>query len=168
MRLLIALRLFSEHHAKPGIEANLKNSGPRGQLIDINIERFHPALKNIIEYLRTIERLPATRQGNVLRTIDGKKIIERTEECRLYWCEVETHLDITYWQSLAEVEVVIAKDEFVKFAQAIRCRAGAAYIAACEEYAAQLTVRCCHPVNYEPPRTISTQAPKHSYAIHAG
>ncbi|MCR6652563.1 MAG: hypothetical protein NVV73_14210 [Cellvibrionaceae bacterium] len=152
MRLLIALRLFSEHHAKPGIEANLKYSGPRGQLIDINIERFHPALKNIIDYLRTTERLPASRPGNVLRTVDGEKIIERTEECRLYWCEVETQREIDYWQSLAEVEVVIAKDEFVKFAQGIRCRAGAAYITACEEYAAQLAVESGKPINYEPPR----------------
>lgn len=152
MRLLIALRLFSENHAKPGIEANLKNSGPRGRLIDINIERFHPALKNIIEYLRTTERLPATRSGNVLRTIDGKKIIERTEECRVYWCEVDTLLDISYWQSLAEVEVVILKEDFVKFAQAIRCRAGSAYITACEEYAAELTVKSPQPISYEPPR----------------
>lgn len=152
MRLFIALRLFSENHAKPGIEANLKNSGPRGQLIDINIERFHPALKNIIEYLRATERLPATRSGNVLRTIDGEKIVERTDDCRLYWCEVETQLDMACWESLAEVEVVIAKDDFVKFAQAIRCRAGAAYITACEEYAAQLEIKPFQPINYEPPR----------------
>ena len=157
MRLIIALRLFSENHAKLGIEANLKNSGPRGRLIDIHIERFHPALKNIIEYLRSTERLPATRVGNVMRTVDGKKTVERTEDCRLYWCEVETQLDISYWESLSEVEVVIAKDEFVKFAQSIRCRAGAAYITACEDYANELQVKASQPINYEPPRRPPTE-----------
>jgi len=156
--LFIALRLFSENHAKPGIEANTKNSGPRGRLIDIHIERFHPALKNIIEYLRTTGQLPATREGNLLRTVDGKRTVERTEQCRLYWCEIDTNLDISYWESLAEVEVVIPKDEFVKFAQSIRCRAGAAYITACEEYAEQLVVKTSGPINYEPPRRAGERA----------
>lgn len=156
MRLLIALRLFSENHAKPGIEAHMKNSGPKGRLIDIHIERFHPALKNIIEYLRATDRLPAVRQGQVLRTEDGEKRVERTEDCRLYWCEVETHLDSAFWESLAEVEVVIIKEEFVKFAQSIRCRAGAAYISACEEYASELSIKPFQPIRYEPPRPRTT------------
>ncbi|HSX84668.1 MAG TPA: hypothetical protein VLE50_04640 [Cellvibrio sp.] len=156
MRLLIALRLFSENHAKLGIEATMKNSGPKGRLIDIHIERFHPALKNIIEYLRATDRLPAVRPGQILQTVDGKKIADRTENCRLYWCEVETHLDTAFWESLAEVEVVIAKDEFVKFSQSIRCRAGAAYINACEEYAAELPIKPFRPIHYEPPRPRST------------
>jgi hypothetical protein len=152
VRLLIALRLFSENHAKPGIEADMKNSGPKGRLIDIHVERFHPALKNIIEYLRATDRLPAVRRGEILRTVDGEKIVERTEDCRLFWCEVETDRDIAFWQSLAEVEVVIAKEEFVKFAQSIRCRAGAAYINACEEYASELPIKPFQPIRYEPPR----------------
>jgi hypothetical protein len=158
VRLFLALRLFSESHAKLGIEATSKNSGPRGRLIDVHIERFHPALKNIIEYLRTSGRLPATREGSVLRTENGKKIVERTEQCRLYWCEIESNRDIAFWESLAEVEVVIEKDEFVKFAQSIRCRAGAAYIAACEEYADQLAIKTTAPISYEPPRRTSEQA----------
>lgn len=152
MRLLIALRLFSENHAKPGIEANLKNSGPKGRLIDIHIERFHSALKNIIESLRATDRLPALRPGQVLRTVDGEKMVERTENCRLYWCEVETHMEISFWESLAEVEVVIDKEEFMKFAQSIRCRSGAAYISACEEYASELSINPFQPICYEPPR----------------
>lgn len=156
MRLLIALRLFSENHAKPGIEAPMKNSGPKGQLIDIHIERFHPALKNIIEYLRATDKLPALRSGQILQTVDGKKIVDRSENCRLYWCEVETQLSAEFWESLAEVEVVISKDEFVKFAQSIRYRAGAAYINACEEYAAELPIQPFRPIHYEPPRPRNT------------
>ncbi len=158
VRLFVALRLFSENHARLGIEANLKNHGPRGKLIDIHIERFHPALKNIIEHLRTHGKLPATRQGNILRTVDGQKTIERTEDCRLYWCEVETDLDLPHWEALAEVEAVIRKDDFTKFAQSIRCRAGAAYITACEEYAQHLPVKTSQPINYEPPRRPTDRA----------
>lgn len=156
MRLLIALRLFSESHAKLGIEANRKNHGPNGRLIDIQIERFHPALKNIIDYLRASDRLPALRQGQVLRTVEGKKIIERSENCRLYWCEVETQLEADFWQSLAEVEMVIEKEEFMRFAQSIRCRSGSAYINACEEYAAALPIKPFQPICYEPPRPART------------
>lgn len=158
MRLFIALRLFSENHARLGVEANVKNHGPRGKLIDINVERFHSALKNVIEYLRSTGKMPATRQGNILRTVDGKKTVERTQDCRLYWCEVETSLPPEHWQSLAEVEAVIIKDEFVKFAQSIRCRAGAAYIAACEEYAENLSVKAVQSINYEPPQRPSDRA----------
>lgn len=158
MRLFIALRLFSENHARFGVEAPVKNHGPRGKLIDINVERFHSALKNIIEYLRTTGKIPATRQGNILRTVDGRKMVERTQDCRLYWCEVESDLPIEHWQTIAEVEAVIIKEDFVKFAQSIRCRAGAAYIAACEEYAENLPVKAVQPINYEPPRRPSDQA----------
>src|SRR5688572_24404296 len=103
VRLFIALRLFSENHARLGVEAPVKNHGPRGKLVDINVERFHSALKNVIEYLRTNGKMPATRQGNILRTVDGQKTVERTQDCRLYWCEVESMLPIEYWQSIAEV-----------------------------------------------------------------
>ena len=152
MRLLIALRLFSENHAKSGIESNRKDAEPKGRLIDIHVERFHPALKNIIEYLRSTDRLPALRPGQILRTVDGEKIVERTGNCRLYWCEVETDLEPVFWESLAEVEVVIDKEAFVKFAQSIRCRSGAAYINACEEYAAALAIQPFEAISYEPPR----------------
>lgn len=158
MRLFIALRLFSENHARLGVEATVKSHGPRGKLVDINVDRFHPALKNIIEYLRSTGKMPATRQGNILRTVDGQKMVERTQDCRLYWCEVESNLPIEHWKSLTEVEAVIIKDEFVKFAQSIRYRAGAAYIAACEEYAENIPVKAVQLINYEPPRRPSDQA----------
>jgi hypothetical protein len=158
VRFFIALRLFSENHARLGVETTVKNHGPRGKLIDINVERFHSALKNVIEYLRSTGKLPATRQGNILRTVAGQKTVERTQDCRLYWCEVESTLPIEHWQSIAEVEAVIIKDEFVRFAQSIRCRAGAAYIAACEEYAENLPIKAVHPINYEPPRRPSDRA----------
>lgn len=158
MRLFVALRLFSENHARLGVEASIKPHGLRGKLIDINIERFHPALKNVIEYLRTNGALPATRPGNILKTVDGKKTVERTQDCRLYWCEVESSLGIEHWQAIAEVEAVIIKDEFIKFAQSIRCRAGAAYIGACEEYAENLYIKTVQSINYEPPRRPTDRA----------
>jgi hypothetical protein len=158
VRLFIALRLFSENHARLGVEATVKNHGPRGKLIDINIERFHPALKNVIEHLRSTGKLPATRQGNILRTVDGQKTVERTQDCRLYWCEVESTLSPEHWQTLAEVEAVIPKEDFVRFAQSIRCRAGAAYITACEEYAENLSVKTVQSINYEPPQRPSDRA----------
>jgi hypothetical protein len=158
VRLFIALRLFSENHARLGVEGTVKPHGPRGKLIDINVERFHSALKNINEYLRSTGKMPATRQGNILRTVDGQKMVERTQDCRLYWCEVESTLPIEHWKSMAEVEAVIVKDEFAKFAQSIRCRAGAAYIEACEEYAEGLPVKAVQAINYEPPRRPSDRA----------
>ncbi len=152
MRLFIALRLFNESHAKAGVEARSAKGVPRGRLIDINITRFHPALRNMNEYLKTTGQLPDLRQGDLLRSVDGEQVVEQTVDCRLYWCEVETDLPVDYWCSLREVEAVIPRDDFNKFVLSIRYKSGAAYIAACEEFAQQIQVNHLYNIRYEPPR----------------
>jgi len=150
MRLFIALRLFNESHAKAGIEAPKKGK-PLGRLVDVNITRFHPALRNINEFLRDNDFLPEIRQGYVLhRENDGKKA-ERLENCRLYWCEIETDLPVEYWSGLQEVEAVLPRDEFNKFVLSIRYKSGAAYISACEEFAKTIPIHIPQVLRYEPP-----------------
>lgn len=131
MRLFVALRLLNEQHAKPAIEAKSRVEGPGGVLIDANIARHHPALKNIWSYLISAGLLPEKRRAKV-SLHDG---IEREAELRLYWCEVETELTAEDWRLRQNVEMVIAKDEFSKFAASIRHKAGASYVIACEKYA---------------------------------
>jgi len=158
MRLFIALRLMSEHHAKAGIEARGPNAHSRGQLIDSNITRRFPALKNIALHLASTGKLPDTREGNVLQMQNGQCIVERTTSFRVFWCEIDTELPADYWRAQKEVEVVIQREDFEIFAASIRHRGGAAYIEACENYADALEV-CLHPeIGYVPPRSSSTQA----------
>jgi hypothetical protein len=158
MRLFIALRLMSEHHAKAGIEARGSNAHSRGHLIDSNITRRFPALKNIALHLVSTGKLPDTREGNVLEQKNGKRVIDRTTAFHIFWCEIETDLPVDYWRAQKEVEVVIQKENFEIFSAAIRYRGGAAYIEACENYADALEV-CLHPeIGYVPPRGSSTRA----------
>lgn len=158
MRLIIALRLMSEHHAKAGIEGRGANAHSRGQLIDLNITRLFPALKNIALHLTSTGKLPDTREGNVLQMQNGKRIVERTTSFRVFWCEIETDLSPDYWRSQKEVEAVILKDEFETFTSTIRHRGGAAYVEACENFADTLEI-CLHPgIGYMPPGKSSPQA----------
>ena len=141
MRLIIALRLPNDSHAKAGIEAG-HNGKPRGELVDVNITRLHPALRNISEYLRDSGALPEFRSPErPRRGRPSSKTTLAQENCRLYWCEVETDLNLEDWFAMPEVEAVIAREEFNKFVLSIRCKSGAAYIAACEDYARKLPLR---------------------------
>lgn len=158
MRLYIALRLLREQHAKVGIEAVGPHGLPRGQLIDSNITRLFPALRNIALHLTSTERLPDTREGSVLQVQNGKLVVERTATFRIFWCEIETNLPLAYWQSQKEVEAVIPKRELQTFASSIRHRGGAAYIEACENYADKLDIRLHSSIGYVPPRSSSTRA----------
>ena len=158
MRLFIALRLINEHHAKVGIEAVGPHGLPRGQLIDSNITRLFPALRNIALHLTSTERLPDTREGNVLQLQNGKLVVERTTAFRIFWCEIESDLPQEYWRSQREVEAVIVKREFESFVAAIRHRGGAPYIQACEEYADEIEVYQHPEIGYVPPRSTSTRA----------
>jgi hypothetical protein len=142
MRLFIALRLLNDSQAKAGIEAD-HNGNPRGELVDLNITRFHPALRNISEYLRDSGALPEFRSPERPRRgrPSSKTTLAPQENHRLYWCEVETDLSMEDWFAMLEVEAVIAREEFNKFVLSIRCKSGAAYIAACEDYARKLPLR---------------------------
>lgn len=150
MTLILALRLFREGHAKAGIEAMDKNGAARGKLIDIHVDRLSSALKNITRYLSSSGRLPALRRGEALGNEDGKTV-SVTQDCRLYWCEVETDLPLSFWESRHEVEVVIPKEEFEQFSLSIRCKSGIAYIDACEEYAQSITIHDGEVIRYMPP-----------------
>lgn len=158
MRLFIALRLISEHHAKSGLEARGPGGQKRGQLIDSNITRLYPALRNIAQHLAFTGKLPDTREGNVLQMKNGKCIVERTTSFRIFWCEVESDLPQEYWRSQREVEAVIVKREFESFVAAIRHRGGSPYIQACEEYADEIEVYQHPDIGYVPPRGPSTRA----------
>jgi hypothetical protein len=136
MRLFVALRLLSEQYAKPAIEASNQVDLPKSTLVDANVARHHPALKNICSYLISAGVLPEMRRGKVLRQPGG----EREVDLRLYWCEIETELSAHDWYSRAGVEVVIAKEEFTKFTASIRHKSGSHYVIACETYAQTLRV----------------------------
>lgn len=144
MRLFIALRLLNESQAKATVEGENARE-QRGELVDLNITRFHPALRNINEYLRDHEILPELRRPERARrgrpSSASKQMQENAQgDCRLFWCEVETDLAAEAWMAVAGVEAVIPKDEFNKFVLSIRCKSGAAYIAACEDFARKLRV----------------------------
>lgn len=158
MRVYLALRLFHANHVRFGIESRFGSQGPRGQVIDQNIERLHPALKNIIEYLRASGKIPVVRAGTLIRREGEKEVEEVCENCRVHWCEVETDLNEDYWRGLAEVEAVILKEEFATFTQSIRHRGGSNYIEACERYADQLPVCASRAIRYEAPKVRSTRA----------
>lgn len=158
MRLFIALRLISEHHAKAGVEARGPAGQKRSQLIDSNITRLYPALRNIAQHLAFIERLPDTREGKVLRLDNGKHVTERKTAFRIYWCEVESDLPQGYWRSQREVEAVIVKREFESFVAAIRHRGGSPYVQACEEYADEIEVFQHADIGYVPPSGPSIRA----------
>ena len=148
MRLFIALRLLNENQAKTGIEGNSKEGQQRGELVDLNITRFHPALRNINEYLRDNGSLPEFRRNQKPRRgrQSAKQQLEAQQDnCRLYWCEVETDLSIEDWYAMDEVEAVISREEFNKFVLSIRCKSGAAYIAACEDFARKLPLARSEP-----------------------
>lgn len=142
MRLFVALRLPNDSHAKTAIEGVHTNENARGELVDLNITRFHPALRNINEYLRDSGALPEFRKPERARRgrPSNKQPLE-ADNCRLFWCEVETDLALEDWYAMQEVEAVIAREEFNKFVLSIRCKSGAAYIAACEDYARKLPLR---------------------------
>lgn len=152
------MRLLSEQHAKPGIESCSQENRPRGKLIDANVMRHHPALKNISSYLASTGILPERRRGLVLRSEAGEKQVEREADFRLYWCEIDTDLAEDYWFSQREVEAIILKDDFTKFAASIRHKAGAAYVEACEKYAQTLHINEPSKIGYEPPRKSNIRA----------
>lgn len=146
MRLLIALRLLNESQAKATVEADA-----RGKLIDLNVTRFHPALRNINEYLRDHDLLPEfrkperARRGRPASASKQMQVNAQQADCRVYWCEVESEVNAGEWMSTAGVEAVISKEEFNKFVLSIRCKSGAAYIAACEDYARKLPIARSEP-----------------------
>ena len=149
MRLFIALRLLNESQAKAAVQGDTKQS-QRGELVDLNITRFHPALRNINEYLRDHKILPEfsrpERQRRGRPSSAAKQLQANVQgDQRLFWCEVETEMAADSWMSVAGVEAVISKEEFNKFVLSIRCKSGAAYIAACEDFARKLPIGRTEP-----------------------
>lgn len=158
MRLFVALRLFNEWHAKVGVESFEEPNVSRGRVNDVQVDRLYPALKNIIGYLTSTGRLASVRQGEVLRTENGQQVVSRQANCRLYWCDIESDYPIEFWESKDEVEVVLPKEDFDRFALSIRCKSGTAYVEACEAYARRLRINSAETIRYEPPRTPNVQA----------
>ncbi len=152
MHLIIALRLFSQSHAKPGIEQKDRSGTPLGHLIDTHVDRLHQALKNIIGYHQERGSLPPVRSGEVLEeTQGGGYRVTRSAECHLHWCLIETERPSAFWEERPEVELVIPYDRFQEFTQSIRGRVGALYLNACDEFAEQLEPNSKWPIRYPPP-----------------
>jgi|TARA_R100001039_G_scaffold37966_1_gene37877 hypothetical protein len=160
MHLIIALRLFSQSHAKPGIEQSDSAGRPLGHLIDTQIERLYPALKNIIAFHQDRGQLPPLRPGTVLGTTDdGHYQVVRTSDCRLHWCLIESHRSERFWNARPEVELVIPHDRFQAFTQAIRGRVGAYYLNACDAFAGELQPNSQRPIRYVPPSSSRASQP---------
>ena len=152
MKLYLVIRLFREWHAKNGIEARTKSGKkPHGKLIHSNADRLQPALKNVAEYLRSTDKIPSTRMGEVLKKVGGDWVVISEQPAHAYWCEVETDSPALDWLKMREVEAVIAKDEFDKFALSIRCMSGTRYVEACERFAESMEISTKDTVRYEPP-----------------
>lgn len=159
MKLYLVLRLFREWHAKKGVEATTKSGNkPHGKLIHLNAERLQPALKNIAEYLRSTGKIPTTRMGEVLKKVGDDWEVAAEQPAYAYWCEVETDTPASDWLKMREVEAVIEKDEFDKFALSIRCMSGTRYVEACEQYAQSLEISTKDAVGYEAPGQTSKVA----------
>lgn len=154
MRLFVALRLLSEQYVKPAVETAGQIDSPKSILIDANVARHHPALKNICSYLISAGLLPEKRRGNV-RSHAG---VEREVDLRLYWCEIETEMSAEDWRSRFDVEVVIAREEFTRFTASIRHKSGANYVIACENYAQALRICAAADAGSEPSRRSAGQA----------
>jgi hypothetical protein len=154
MRLFVALRLLSEQYVKPAVEATNQVDSPNDMLIDANVARHHPALKNICSFMTSAGILPEKRRGKV----HSHAGVEREADLRLYWCEIDTQRTPDDWYSQQNVEVVIFKDEFVKFTASIRHKAGAAYVIACEKYAQTLRIGPNGDANSKPPFRSADQA----------
>lgn len=152
MRVILALRLFKKEHAALGIESGSGSGKTKGKLIDMNVDRLHPVLKNIIDYHTWKGTLVPIRKGDVLsRKADGSTVVERTADCRLYWCLVESDLPLAYWRSRREVEAVLPQEDLDTFALSIRHRSGASYIDACEQFAREMTIFPERLIRYIPP-----------------
>lgn len=130
MRLFIALRLLSEQHAKAFIEAENESGFPSAHLVDANVIRRHPALKNISSYLVSSGAVPEIRREKIIQKGSEKEVDQR-----LYWCEIDTDSTEGEWAARQGVEMVLPKDEFTKFTASIRYKAGADYVIACEKFA---------------------------------
>ncbi|WP_027330042.1 hypothetical protein [Marinimicrobium agarilyticum] len=152
MHLIIALRLFSQSHARPGIEQKDRSGKPLGHLVDTHVDRLHQALKNVIGYHQERGSLPPVRVGEVLEEAQGGGYrVARKAECQLHWCLIETDRSAAFWEARPEVELVIPYERFQTFTQAIRGRVGALYLNACDEFAEQLEPNSQRPIRYPPP-----------------
>ena len=127
-------------------------------MIDTNIARLYPALKNIIAYHQRRGDLPPLRTGEALEPdAQGQGKPVRTVDCCLYWCLIDTDLPMAFWESCDEVELVVSYDDFRVFAHTIRGRVGTLYLDACDEFAKTLVVNSRRPIAYIPPKA-SVQA----------
>lgn len=159
MKLYLVLRLFREWHAKTGVETTTKSGKkPHGKLIHLNADRLQPALKNVAEYLRSTGKIPITRMGEVLKRAGDDWEVAAEQAANAYWCEIETDTPASEWLKMREVEAVIEKGEFDKFALSIRCMSGTRYVEACERYAQSVETSIKDAVRYEPPGQTSKVA----------
>jgi hypothetical protein len=113
----IAVRLQRFHHGELAFQLN------NSQVINANIEKRDPALKNLIEGL-IAEGLDYT--------VDG---------CDLYWFQIDDEHDIEHYQPMNEVEVVFSSEWFEQKKESFRHMAGMKYFDASAGLAKEFTVK---------------------------
>ncbi len=99
----IAVRLRRFHHGELAFEIN------NSKVVNANIEKRDPALKNLLEGL-------ISRGMNY--TVDG---------CDLYWFQVDDEHPISHYQPMNEVEIVFESDWFEAKKDSFRHMSGMRY-----------------------------------------
>lgn len=118
--IAVRLKRFDDSTIAFGYNKNHKN---KRQLIDANIEKRDPALRNLVDGLldRGMEFL-----------VDG---------CRLFWLQIDDDNSLEYYQSLNEVECVFYSDWFEEKKKSIRYRHGASYVQGCLDLADHFEIK---------------------------
>jgi len=92
-------------------------------LVDANIEKRDPALRNFTEGLL---------ENGLSHIVDG---------CRMYWFQIKDANPLEYYQQMNEVECVFDSDWFEEQKKRIRYYQGAQYVDQCIQLAKQFTIK---------------------------
>lgn len=92
-------------------------------LIDSNIEKRDPALRNLIAGLADRGMKPSV------------------DDCQTYWFLICDQNPIAYYEEKNEVECVFESEWFEDFKKKIRCHRGASYVEQCLNLAASFSIK---------------------------
>jgi len=113
----IAVRLRKFHHGQLAFEMN------NSTVINANIEKRDPALKNLIEGLIN---------HGMDYTVDG---------CDLYWFQIDDEFPVSHYQPMNEVEVVFESEWFEQKKESFRHMSGMKYFDASAGLAADFALK---------------------------
>ncbi|BFM16859.1 hypothetical protein R50073_30420 [Maricurvus nonylphenolicus] len=128
MQKYVAVRLKSVHHGLTGFAIQ------EAKVINYNLEKRDPALKNIIDAL--------LEQG-LEYTVNG---------CGIFWFHIDDERDLAFYESLREVEFAFSTEWLDSKKASIRGYTGMEYVDACAAIAKELTIKDqSRDINYEVP-----------------